>query len=437
MNKGGLGLLNFQLIHSIAHIASVFGLPFFSDMFKRRYIAQQEEGITNLESVYGPFGLQLVQRLEGFKTYLDLNANASTMDVFKKLDSIRQKAAKKKTTMQRWLYGLQDKQQVRGLHQDLKEDDPTLREYFNWRQIANQSASMWLMTQCTRKEFLMDNKEFSAALCLRYHLDIPFLDTTNDGIRSDCPCCKHKNCVDSKGFHLITCKTDAKTKNGFRQGHQIHAVHDQLCYTLYRITKHANSRSLMEPEGWLYKPDTNEHVVPDLQVKLSSTTQYPSTRTFAVDLSLACPFKGSESGNIAIPAEPKDHEKITGNEIHKLALIRKKTKIAKYGPACGTHTTFVPFIITTTGKIHSDGYKFLELLADHAAETRNELDSTPFFHYYLKLMSVELMKLNAKLLYCKSVAVFSRNIQNPVDHLRKGNLAVYNEWNAHPSSRFT
>ena len=201
--------------------------------------------------------------------------------------------------------------------------------------------------------------------------------------------------MDSKGFHLITCKTDAKTKNGVRQGHQIHAVHDQLCYTLYRITKHANTRSLMEPEGWLYKPDTNEHVVPDLQVKLSSTTQYPSTRTFAVDLSLACPFKGSESGNIAIPAEPKDHEKITDNEIHKLALIRKKTKIAKYGPACGTHTTFVPFIITTTGKIHSDGYKFLELLADHAAETRNELDSTPFFHYYLKLMSVELMKLNA------------------------------------------
>ncbi len=66
VNKGGLGILNYQTIHSIAHIASVLGLPFFRDMFKQRAALQEEDGIQDLQTVFGDFGLALVQRLQGF-----------------------------------------------------------------------------------------------------------------------------------------------------------------------------------------------------------------------------------------------------------------------------------------------------------------------------------------------------------------------------------
>ena len=65
----------------------------------------------------------------------------------------------------------------------------------------------------------------------------------------------------------------------------------------------------------------------------------------------------------------------------------------KYGKAAeNAKVKFVPFIVNTTGKIHDDGVKFLETLAQHAAQTRNEVDHGPFLSYYMKVMSVEIMK---------------------------------------------
>ena len=106
-------------------------------MFKQRAALQEEDGIQDLQTVFGDFGLALVQRLQGFKTYLGLTENAPIMEMFHKLDSIRKKAEKKKTTLQKWLYRLKDKCQLKALHEGIKEEDESLVEYFNWRQLPN------------------------------------------------------------------------------------------------------------------------------------------------------------------------------------------------------------------------------------------------------------------------------------------------------------
>jgi hypothetical protein len=379
-----------------------------------------------LQTVFGDFGLALVQRLQGFKTYLGLTENAPIMEMFHKLDSIRKKAEKKKTTLQKWLYRLKDKCQLKALHEEIKEEDESLVEYFNWRQVSNKSASMWLTAQCKRREFLMTNTEFCVALCLRYHKKIPFIDVKD----RDCPCCKKKGCIDLHGHHFISgCLKDVPSK--FRQGKQIHSAHDQLRYALYRLAKHANTRCIQEPVNWLFAPETNNVLKPDLQVSLAPSTENIEVQHFAIDLSFVCPFQGSQSGNISIVANKiTDHERIPKAQIDLAATNRFKAKVKKYGKAAeNAKVKFVPFIVNTTGKIHDDGVKFLETLAQHAAQTRNEVDHGPFLSYYMKVMSVEIMKLMANLMYSKSIACFSRNTRDARIHLREGNKAVFSEWN--------
>ncbi len=206
---------------------------------------------------------------------------------------------------------------------------------------------------------------------------------------------------------------------------------------LYRITKHANTRSIREPVNLLFDPQAEHQLRPDLQVTLAPTTECPNVRNFAVDLSLVCPFKGSASGNLSIGVNvPNDHEQITKKHINQRANVRRATKITRYEAKCqAKDTIFVPFIIYTSGMIHADGYKFLRQLAMHAANTRNASDPNPFFHYYLKVMNISLLKLVANTVFAKSIAHFSQNAYNAREHLRLGNKAVYDEWIPRPSGR--
>jgi hypothetical protein len=379
------------------------------------------------------------------KTYLGLTEDAPVADIFEKLDVIKKKARKKKVTMQRWLYGLKDREHVAELHDIMKENDPTLVEYFNWQQIANRSASSWLSTLCSRPEFEMKNDAFRVALCLRYHKKIPFIDAAigqGEGqVLGNCPCCRNDHCVDQYGHHFISgCLNDIKSANGFGQKMQIHAIHDQLRYVLYRITKHANARSVQEPMNLLHNPTSQAEVRPDLLVTLAPTTKYSEIRSLAVDLAVVCPFQGSKTGILSVGTNVAPNL-VTEKHINARATNMRKTKTNKYAPACApknktTTIQFVPFIINTTGKIDSSGMMFLKMLADHAAETRNAMDPAPFLNYYLKMLSISLMNLLAATIRAKAIAQFSRSIRNTRDNLREGNRAVYSEWITRSSDRF-
>ncbi len=207
---------------------------------------------------------------------------------------------------------------------------------------------------------------------------------------------------------------------------------------LHRLTKHANTRSVREPVNLLFDANAAEQLRPDLHVTFAPTEYCPQVRNYAVDLTLVCPFKGSEKGNLSTGVNvPADHNKISlKKHIHKRANDRRKVKLTKYGEACKQkNIVFVPFVVYTTGMIHANGFKFLRQLAKHAAATRNAVDPSPFFHYYLKVMNIELLKLITNTMFAKSVAHFSRNVYNAREHLREGNRAVYSEWFSRPSNR--
>ncbi len=432
IRNGGLGLLNHNTISSIAHIASVCGLA----TFRNAFIDQAEnaiEGGNDLITTFGAFGADIVQRLQALKGILDLGEDATLVRIIQKIDELNLEAMKNKTTLQRLLYTRVEKHKIKDLEQIMADEDASLLKFFNWKQIANKSAGMWLDCWCTQEEFTMDNKEFGTALCLRYQMQIPYIDSE----LKSCACCGKGTKLDPFGHHYISgCKRDIRSGNGFNQGAQIHAIHDQLRYVLYRATKHANTRSIQEPVQLLYVPNAVSQVRPDLHVKFApiNTTE---PRDYAIDLTIVCPFHGSESGILSTGYSNLTYDKVELKHINSRAIASKKTKIAKYGPICKNHTKeikFVPFVVNTTGQIHSEGIAFLRKLAIHAAETRYAADENVFFNYYLKKMSVGLMKLVANTIYAKAVNHFARTINNPKNHLRDGNRDAYLQNVVHPFS---
>ena len=241
--------------------------------------------------------------------------------------------------------------------------------------------------------------------------------------------------MDPFGHHYISgCTKDIRSGNGFGQGAQNHAIHDQLRYVLYRATKHANTRSIQEPVQLLYVPKAKHQLRPDLHVTFTpdNTTDI---RDYAVDLTVVCPFYGSKKSVLSTGFKVS-YDKATLKQINSRAINAKKTKIAKYAPTCASRTKkikFVPFVVNNTGQIHSEGIAFLRKLAIHAAETRYA-DENVFFNYYLKKMSVGLMKLVANTIHAKAVHHFALTINNPKKHLRDGNRAAYLQNVAHPAS---
>jgi hypothetical protein len=434
VRQGGLGLLNYNTVYSMAHMASTCGLAFIRNTFIE--LAENAPAVEggDLTATYGKFGADIVQRLQASKELLGLGGDATLVSVILKVQHLNTEAKEKNTTLQRWLYTLAEKRKIKDLEQIIADEDETLVKFFNWKQITNKSAGMWLNCWCTREEFMMDNKEFGTALCLRYQMKIPYLDPE----LKSCPCCGKGTKLDLFGHHYISgCKRDIRSGNGFGQGAQIHAVHDQLRYVLYRATKHANTRSVQEPVQLLYVPDADSQVRPDMHVKFApiNTTVI---KDYAIDLTVVCPFVGSASDELSTGCSKNlTFDQATFQHINKRAIEAKIKKIKTYRPICESkNIKFVPFVINNTGQIHSEGLAFLKKLALHAAETRYVADEDVFYNYYLKIMSVGLMKLVTNVIYAKANHHFTLTVNNPKNHLRDGNRAAFQQNLAHPFCRY-
>ena len=118
-----------------------------------------------------------------------------------------------------------------------------------------------------------------------------------------------------------------------------------------------------------------------------------------MDLTLICPYEGPASGELRVVSADAD----------KRAFEAARKKRNKYEENCKTkNMKFTPFVMYTSGKIHSDGLRFIEQLADYAAERRGILAGT-LKNFYLKLLSVSLVKRLAYTINTRATACYSRN----------------------------
>ncbi len=168
-------------------------------------------------------------------------------------------------------------------------------------------------------------------------------------------------------------------------------------------------------------------ILPNLRPDLRITYTQPNfSKEVLLDLRVTTPFEGTKSGNLSAPNFSGD---VIPNDLHdKRAGLAYKEKLEKYQRACAnlgrSELHFLPFIISSTGKIHKEGKKFLKELAAHGSEVRTVPQNT-LYNYYLKIISISFIKLITRIIYAKATAISSGNTFNPRKMLRQGNFEAY------------
>ncbi len=176
----------------------------------------------------------------------------------------------------------------------------------------------------------------------------------------------------------------------------------------------------------LHQANKSQQVRPDLEVAFPIL---PSNNvTFAVDLSICCPFEGSQVGAPVVSIQNSiDNDNANGvpkNYENKIANKRVSEKKNKYDRICKQKgCRFVPFIMYSTGRIHKHACKFLYQLANHAKDIRN-LPQNTLMNYYVKLLNFALIKEATHTICVKSheIGSYMRNANSNVRaEIRVGN----------------
>jgi hypothetical protein len=166
--------------------------------------------------------------------------------------------------------------------------------------------------------------------------------------------------------------------------------------------------------------DANNQTRPDIRVDICKNMV---TTRYALDLTLICPFKGAGKGDLKIGANGNPRVQGGCDARAKTAAGYKATKFAQ--PCQQRNLVFVPIVMYTTGKIHEDGYKFLQQLAAHGEE-RRRIPKNVLLKYYLKLLSVCLVKRVSYTICTRAAHSFARNY-NIRGTFRTGNALA--NWN--------
>ncbi len=129
--------------------------------------------------------------------------------------------------------------------------------------------------------------------------------------------------------------------------------------------------------------------------------------TYAIDLTIVCPFKGSQKGTLSLPDASRNRPQDC--DLHAQQAARNKD--AKYKDHCKNHNvTFVPFVVYSTGKLHASAYRFLKAMATYAGE-RRKVPASVLLRYYLKILSVHLTKRIGHTIHQRAIACLSGNIR--------------------------
>lgn len=399
--EGGLGMLNFYDVQRVAHCASFFG---FKDL-RTAYVSYLENNPQALHA-RDPFMRSLHDELVLLKEYMDLPEDATDEDVINALDRLAEETRRQKyDTFQHTLYRLKNARRKEDLEEFLRDNR---QKTYQHACMKNETAGKWLEVIPRFKNMEINNSAYTIGLCFRYLLPQPLIDE-----RQRCPLCsKQSSRIDKTGHHFVSgCARDVEGINGAVMKAQRHANHNHLRQALYLCCKHAMTHAQEEP-GHLF-PGIEKALRPDLVVSFPVKLEM---KTFALDVTLVCPFDGSQKGDLKVPTS--DQQEV--EQCDKQANQKAKAKRDKYGQVCkDRNIEFVPFVFYTTGKLHQEAVKFLRLLATHAAEHRKLSEGT-LFRYYLKMLSISLVQRIGYTIQTKAVACTTRNFRIR-EVLRNGN----------------
>jgi hypothetical protein len=250
--------------------------------------------------------------------------------------------------------------------------------------LCNESSGKWLDSVPKYATFRMDNVNFRAAL--RFRLQLPAYQIPPG---KTCNSCNRNVPIDLCGHHLATgCKN-----GGLRQ-----QTHDAVKFELNSILRYCGLSTVLEERN-LFRDSEKR---PDISVH---TPIFGNHKKLLIDVSIASPINGTESGKLTVPGPPVPYRNADG---------RWKSKIIMYNKA-GVPQGFdvLPFIFESSGALHPPAVTFLKNLAKYA-ESQKSISRTVLYNFFIKRLS------------CVLVDNLAESIRRRTNNLEKrGNVEEY------------
>lgn len=226
--------------------------------------------------------------------------------------------------------------------------------------LCNDSAGKWLDSIPKYATFRMDNANFQAAL--RFRLQLPAFQIP---LGKTCNSCNRNVPIDTCGHHLA---------NGCKVGGHRQQTHDAVKFELNSILRYCGLSTVVEERN-LFRDSEKR---PDISVH---TPIFHDHKKLLIDVSIASPINGSESGKLTVPGPPVPFRN---------AEARWKSKMTLYGRA-GVPQGFdvLPFIFESSGALHPAAVAFLKNLAKYA-EAQRSISRTVLYTFFIKRLSCVL-----------------------------------------------
>lgn len=206
----------------------------------------------------------------------------------------------------------------------------------------------------------LSNLHFATYLRYRFSLKME-----NFVMGLKCSCKGFSVELDPFGHHLATnCPV----------GNHRFFTHDSIVHELFRIMQYCGHHVVLEPRGVFHVADGNNDKRPDLRVL--DPVSFNST-SLLIDVSVTNPLSGISNVNTSRVGEAAD--------------IAYAKKMSKYGKSAqDSKLSFLPFIYESTGFLHPEAKRFIQLIAKKASAYK-KIDSGTLYSYFLKRLSLALV----------------------------------------------
>lgn len=223
----------------------------------------------------------------------------------------------------------------------------------NWHlNICSEECGAWLNAKPSYEKLCLSNQQFSNALRYRYYIKAK--DHIDGSI---CICGK---ALDKQGVHVATCCS---------HGGQRQQTHNSIVHELNSILHYCGKHTRIEDRYAFSSTDPSCRLTPDITIFNSG---FSGKSKLHIDVSVATPSFGGKIGH-------------AGEMNFRAKSLKYKTISESSG------SSFLPFILQSTGHICDDSKSLLKYLSKTASSI-NRIPIKVLYNYFLKRLSLSLQR---------------------------------------------
>jgi hypothetical protein len=233
--------------------------------------------------------------------------------------------------------------------------------------LQSKEAGAWLEAIPKFEKLTMDSNTFRSGLCYRFMLQCPSMI---NGARCDC---EAHTVLDPTARHLAT----ACGKYGYSND-----TRDSVVLELQYALQYCGFWIKREERDCFLMADPNDRHIPDLTVINPTDSAFPQV---LLDVSITSPLTGALYGQL----DNAVSRQLAGQQ-ERMAKKRFQEKTYKYrARVIANGFGFVPIIFESSGHIHNQSKKILQVSVKKAMETR-KINLNNAYAYLAKRLPVTL-----------------------------------------------